>query len=220
MRDRRAASWPPRRRWLLAGGLLRRLVEVAVDHGAGDAELGPATTLHSGLTATRRVRSGLRSAAVDLTIRTARPDDLDALRAIYRRSALSNPGDRDALLARPAVLVWNGAGIETGHTRVALAGDEPVGFATTVPRGDEHGAVGRRARQGAGRAHCRVDDLSTGTPVARRQALGRSHPSALWPIGLPPATIPRLTPTGLGSYVRSTRGATTLSSEFGSRASS
>ena len=77
---------------------------------------------------------------MDLTpaIRTARPGDLDALREIFRRSSLSNPGDRDALLAHPEVLVWPGDGIATGRTRVAVDADgTPVGFASTLPAGDD-----------------------------------------------------------------------------------
>ena len=100
---------------------------------------------------------------MELTIRTARPEDLDDLRAIYRRSSLLNEGDREALLARPEILVWNGAGLEAGQTRVAV--DENgrlLGFATAVPDGaevelDDLFVDPDRMRQGVGRAL--VEDL-------------------------------------------------------------
>lgn len=70
-------------------------------------------------------------------IRTGVAGDLEALREVYRRSSLSNAGDRELLLGSPEVLVWDGSGLVTGHTRVAV--DETgrvLGFATLVPLGE------------------------------------------------------------------------------------
>ena len=69
----------------------------------------------------------------DLGTRTATTGDLEVLRELYRRSSLSNEGDRANLLASLEVLVWPGDGVAAGHTRVATDGDERIlGFATVV----------------------------------------------------------------------------------------
>jgi GNAT superfamily N-acetyltransferase len=56
---------------------------------------------------------------------------LPRLRAVYRRSSLSNEGDREALLQNPDYLVLPDTGVLEGRTRVA---EHPkkgiVGFAT------------------------------------------------------------------------------------------
>jgi ribosomal protein S18 acetylase RimI-like enzyme len=66
-------------------------------------------------------------------IRAGRADDLDELRVIYRRASLSNAGDRDALLASPDALVWEGAELARGGTLVAVDREgRVVGFATVV----------------------------------------------------------------------------------------
>jgi GNAT superfamily N-acetyltransferase len=65
-------------------------------------------------------------------IRAACASDLPALRDLFRRSSLSNEGDRDLLLARPEVLELADEGITEGRTRVAVgADDEILGFITT-----------------------------------------------------------------------------------------
>jgi GNAT superfamily N-acetyltransferase len=68
-------------------------------------------------------------------LRTADRSDLDALAAVYRRSSLSNDGDRDALLARGDVLSFDGAHLAEGRTRVAVAEGRIVGFVTTLVGG-------------------------------------------------------------------------------------
>ena len=69
-----------------------------------------------------------------LTIRTAVPTDLPALRQVFRTASLSNAGDAPMLLARPEFLMFAGDGIAEGRTRVAVAGRQDerliVGFAT------------------------------------------------------------------------------------------
>jgi len=70
-------------------------------------------------------------------IRDSVPADLDALRDVYRRSSLSNDGDRASLLANPDVLEFPGPATGDGRTRVAVAtGGQVVGFATTLIAGD------------------------------------------------------------------------------------
>lgn len=75
-----------------------------------------------------------------IEIRTAVPGDLPALRCLFRRSSLSNQGDRAALLANPEALVLTADGVDQGRTRVAVTGHGTiVGFATTLP--DENSVV-------------------------------------------------------------------------------
>lgn len=77
-----------------------------------------------------------RCRQVGVTVRTATPGDLGALRRIYRRSSLSNAGDREALLGAPDALIWEGTWVIAGRTRVAVDDDDGVlGFATLVPLG-------------------------------------------------------------------------------------
>jgi GNAT superfamily N-acetyltransferase len=64
-------------------------------------------------------------------IRDALPGDAAAVSDVYRRSSLSNDGDRDRLLASPDSLVFDPASVREGRTRVALADGRIVGFATT-----------------------------------------------------------------------------------------
>jgi GNAT superfamily N-acetyltransferase len=63
-------------------------------------------------------------------IRLGTSGDLAALADIYRRASLSNPGDRDRLLAHPEHLVLEPDGLTEGRTHVADEGGSVVGFAT------------------------------------------------------------------------------------------
>lgn len=66
-------------------------------------------------------------------IRDATPEDVNVLREIFRRSALSNDGDRRALLANPDALEFSPPAETDGHSRVVVAdGDQIVGFATSL----------------------------------------------------------------------------------------
>jgi ribosomal protein S18 acetylase RimI-like enzyme len=64
-------------------------------------------------------------------IRVAQSGDIDAIGDLYRRSSLSNEGDRANLLAHPEVLVFDSAPIHAQRTRVAISDGRIVGFATT-----------------------------------------------------------------------------------------
>jgi GNAT superfamily N-acetyltransferase len=67
-------------------------------------------------------------------IRAAWASDLAALRDVFRRSSLSNEGDRDLLLARPEALELTDVGITEGRTQVAVgADDEILGFIIVRP---------------------------------------------------------------------------------------
>ncbi len=90
-------------------------------------------------------------------IRDAVPGDMAVLRDVYRRSSLSNEGDRPNLLAHPDALEFTGAPADDRRMRVAVADGRVAGFATSIIGGD---AVELEdlfvdpdwMRQGAGRA--------------------------------------------------------------------
>ncbi len=70
-------------------------------------------------------------------IRTAVVADLPRLRQVYRRSSLSNEGDRVNLLAHGDLLEFSGEGIGAERTRVALdAHSSIIGFSTFLVVGD------------------------------------------------------------------------------------
>lgn len=70
-------------------------------------------------------------------IRDAVLADIDALADVYRRSSLSNEGDRALIAAHPEFLVFADVSVRTQRTRVAVDGDDHVlGFATTLVAGD------------------------------------------------------------------------------------
>jgi GNAT superfamily N-acetyltransferase len=110
------------------------------------------------------------------SIRTARPEDLPSLETVFRRSALSNDGDREALLQHPEHLVLPAEPVNEGNTRLAEDPDSGiVGFATVARLGDTAELVDlfvlpESMRLGIGRAL--VDDALT--------ALAGEGISALW----------------------------------------
>jgi ribosomal protein S18 acetylase RimI-like enzyme len=69
-------------------------------------------------------------------IRAAVPGDMTALRDVFRRSSLSNEGDRPNLLAHPEVLELSDRGVREGRTRAAVADEAIVGFASWLGVGD------------------------------------------------------------------------------------
>ena len=69
-------------------------------------------------------------------IRLGTPADLGAISDIYRRASLSNPGDRDRLLAHPEHLVLEPDGLAEGRTHVAEEKAVVVGFATWAETDD------------------------------------------------------------------------------------
>ena len=73
---------------------------------------------------------------VEPLIRVAVPADLGALRDLFRRSSLSNAGDRASLLAHPEALEFSGLAVDEGRTRVAVVDGRIVGFATLLGDGE------------------------------------------------------------------------------------
>jgi GNAT superfamily N-acetyltransferase len=69
-------------------------------------------------------------------IRDAVPGDMGALRDVFRRSSLSNHGDRVNLLAHPDALELSDLAVSEGRTRAAVADGGIVGFATWLGAGD------------------------------------------------------------------------------------
>jgi GNAT superfamily N-acetyltransferase len=63
-------------------------------------------------------------------IRLGTPSDLDRVTEVYRDASLSNPGDRERLLAHPEYLVLEPDGLTEGRTHVAEENGSVVGFAT------------------------------------------------------------------------------------------
>jgi GNAT superfamily N-acetyltransferase len=64
-------------------------------------------------------------------VRPAIAADLPALRRLFRRSSLSNEGDRELMLAHPELVGPSDAAVAGGRTRVAVAADDTIrGFAT------------------------------------------------------------------------------------------
>lgn len=90
-------------------------------------------------------------------IRVARPSDGDVLRDLYRRSSLSNAGDRKALLANPDALLFDVTSLHEQRTRVAIVSERIVGFATTLTVAD----------------HLELDDLFV-DPDWMRQGVARA----------------------------------------------
>lgn len=69
-------------------------------------------------------------------IRDAVPADMIALRDVFRRSSLSNDGDRMNLLANPEALELSDLAVNEGRTRAPVVGGRIVGFATSGSAGD------------------------------------------------------------------------------------
>jgi len=100
-----------------------------------------------------------------LTVRTAVPSDLEDLRRIYRAASLSNEGDAPALLERPEFLVFEGDGVASGRTLIAMAdgpaGGTATGFATITTPAALHPGAGAE-----------LDDLFV-DPRWRRRGIAR-----------------------------------------------
>ncbi len=70
---------------------------------------------------------------METLVRDARPDDEPALGAVFRRSALTNEADRDALLARPELLEFRYPSEQGMVIRVAVGADGRIaGFCTLI----------------------------------------------------------------------------------------
>src|SRR5262249_60241926 len=76
-----------------------------------------------------------------ISIRLARPDDQRMLEALQWRASLSNPGDREALLANPDAIALPIEQIRAGCVFVAERDAVLVGFAAVVSRSDGSAAL-------------------------------------------------------------------------------
>src|SRR3954453_20310468 len=74
--------------------------------------------------------------AQDISIRPSRVDEQTVLESVQRRASLSNPGDRDALLANPEAIALPMEQIVEGCVFVAERSGVVAGFAAGVPRPD------------------------------------------------------------------------------------
>ncbi len=119
-------------------------------------------------------------------IRAAVPGDMTALGDVFRRSSLSNDGDRANLLAHPDVLELSDLAVRQGRTRAAVDDDGVVGFATWLSAGDVFEIEDlfvdpERMRQGIGRAL--VLDLiaiARGRGVRRVEVTANQHALAFY----------------------------------------
>jgi ribosomal protein S18 acetylase RimI-like enzyme len=111
-------------------------------------------------------------------IRAAVLGDMPALCDVFRRSSLSDEGDRATLLAHLDALELSDLAVREGRTRVAVADDRIAGFATWLSTGDvmeieDLFVDPERMRQGIGRAL--VLDLIA---IARGHGAGRVEVTA------------------------------------------
>lgn len=119
-------------------------------------------------------------------IRAAVPGDMPALRDVFRRSSLSDDGDRANLLAHPDVLELSDLAVREGRTRAAVTGDHIVGFATWLSAGDvveieDLFVDPDRMRQGIGRALVRdVVAIARGRGVRRVEVTANQHALAFY----------------------------------------
>ena len=133
----------------------------------------------AGLSPAGEARDGeVRWVTPMFVIRAAVPGDMTALREVFRRSSLSNDGDRANLLAHPEVLELSDLAVREGRTRAAVADDRIVGFATWLSTGnvfeiEDLFVDPERMRQGIGRAL--VLDL---TAIARGRGARRVEVTA------------------------------------------
>jgi GNAT superfamily N-acetyltransferase len=72
----------------------------------------------------------------DISIRAAMPAERTALEALQRRASLSNPDDRDALIANPDAIELPAEQIAAGYVFVAECDGVVLGFAAVLPRPD------------------------------------------------------------------------------------
>jgi len=112
----------------------------------------------------------------EISIRPARPDEHAMLESLQRRASLTNPGDRDALLANPDAIALPIEQIADGCVFVAERDGAVAGFGAVLPRPDGGAELDalfvepRLWKQGIGREL--VDHLAE---VARMRAASFLH---------------------------------------------
>jgi GNAT superfamily N-acetyltransferase len=110
-----------------------------------------------------------------------------ALRDVFRRSSLSNDGDRMNLLAHPDALELSDLAVREGRTRAALADGRIVGFATGLSLGAAATEVEDLfvdpgwMRRGAGRALMTdMIAIARGQGVRRLEVTANPHALAFY----------------------------------------
>jgi GNAT superfamily N-acetyltransferase len=68
----------------------------------------------------------------NVSIRPGVAADLAVVQEVFRRSCLTNEGDRDLFSAHPELLDWSDLALRQGRTRVAVADGRVAGFATIL----------------------------------------------------------------------------------------
>jgi GNAT superfamily N-acetyltransferase len=125
--------------------------------------------------------------STDVTCRPALASERQALEDLQRRASLSNPGDREALLAHPDAIALPLEQILAGHVFVADREGTPVGFAAIVPRDDGNSELDAlfveptRWKQGLGRLlieHCATIAKTRG--AAALHVIGNPHAEAFY----------------------------------------
>jgi hypothetical protein len=111
-----------------------------------------------------------------LVVRDAAVEEVPALERVFRRASLSNPEDRENLLAHPEALEFASTALADGRVRVATdQSGRVLGFATTAVD-DRHLELSTSSSTQTGRddesaAHCSPTPLA----LQRRLALGASR---------------------------------------------
>jgi GNAT superfamily N-acetyltransferase len=119
-------------------------------------------------------------------VRDAVPGDIAVLRDVFRRSSLSNDGDRAKLLAHPEVLEFSDLAVTEGRVRAAVDDDGIVGFATWLPTAsalelEDLFVDPDRMRLGAGRALVQdVVETARHRGAARVEVTANQHARAFY----------------------------------------
>ncbi|HSR86377.1 MAG TPA: GNAT family N-acetyltransferase [Streptosporangiaceae bacterium] len=122
----------------------------------------------------------------NVKIRDALPGDIAVLRDVFRRSSLSNDGDRPKLLANPDVLQFSDAAVIEGRVRAAIRDDAIIGFATWLPAGaalelEDLFVDPDQMRLGAGRALLAdITEIARGRGAARIEVTANQHARAFY----------------------------------------
>jgi GNAT superfamily N-acetyltransferase len=131
-------------------------------------------------------RQGDAERVTTFLIRTAVPGDMTMLREVFRRSSLSNAGDRPNLLAHPEFLELSDLAVREERTRAAVAGDGILGFVTWCSPGgifeiEDLFVDPDRMRQGIGRAlMADVLAIARGRGVRRVEVTANQHALAFY----------------------------------------
>jgi GNAT superfamily N-acetyltransferase len=122
-------------------------------------------------------------------IRDAVSGDMAALGDVFRRSSLSNDGDRPKLLAHPEVLVFSDLAVTAGRVRVAVGDEAIAGFATWALTPGNPGAVELedlfvdpdQMRRGVGRALVRdIVAIASSRGATRVEVTANQHARAFY----------------------------------------